>query len=107
MYSYPEQLGIGGVGDRSTPMQVIAPSDGARWAEIKTGTVFTCGLRTPSNALYCFGNNDYGSAGSNGTTSSYIPVLTSAPSDGSSWSSFAIGDRHACAIRALGTLYCW
>ncbi len=98
---------------RTTPLAVREPEAGepaADWAQVATGTSFTCGLKQDGRLL-CWGNHAVGQLGSGdapGDYSSPRPVLE--PGGGepaSDWVQVAAGDSHACAVKQSGELFCW
>ena len=64
-----------------------------------------CGTRR-GGALYCWGRNDHGQVGGGAATSGTARVTTPARVTGT-WSSFAVGENHACAVNVAGLLWCW
>jgi alpha-tubulin suppressor-like RCC1 family protein len=80
-------------GDAALPIKSVSASNG------------TMCLIDNSDALWCWGTNDYGQAGS-GTPPD--PVATPMQiAIGTPWASVAVGQDHACAITTDGALYCW
>ena len=67
---------FGQVGNGETRADVLAPAAVAgdiRFAYIKAGELFTCGV-TSDGAAYCWGDNEYGQLGDGTTISSSVPV---------------------------------
>jgi len=73
------------------------------FSKLVTGSSFTCGLSTASQA-YCWGNNSDGQLGNGTFTSAGTPTLAAS---GRTFSSIAAGLRHACGISTDGEVYCW
>ncbi len=99
------QLGVSGVGESTTPLQVSGFSD---WRFIRTGDHHTCGLRgsaTGGAELWCWGYNVNGELGT-GVVDGIIYTPTR-ESTGRLWMQLATGHWHTCAVRDDGTLWCW
>lgn len=97
------QLGSGGGPDEQRPVQV---SGGVTtWSAVAAGGDHTCGLRT-SGRLYCWGDDDNGQLGDDGTLAdSSTPVLVAGGF--TDWTDVTAGLDHTCARREVGRLYCW
>ncbi len=95
------QLGNGDLGDRTAPVRTTNVTD---WKRLSTGTNHTCAYRG-TGTLYCWGKNDArqsvetSSSESFQTPQRYVGIYD--------WRTIAAGDRHTCAIRATGRIYCW
>lgn len=83
-----KQVSCGGAGPN------IGPSDGGHMAAVKT-----------DNTLWLWGYNLQGQLGDNTSTPRSSPVQT--VSAGSNWKWVSCGERHTCAIKTDGTLWCW
>lgn len=99
---------LGSVGNNSTidqwaPVSVSGLSSGVTAIAIGGGS-FTCAL-TNAGAVRCWGQNDRGQTGNNGTTTQYTPVSVSGLSSGVT--AIAAGRDHACALIAGGGVKCW
>jgi alpha-tubulin suppressor-like RCC1 family protein len=93
------ELGDGTTTQRLTP---VAVAGGLRFAEVSSGSFFTCGL-TDTGVAYCWGGNSGGVLGDGTTTQRLTPtrvagVLT--------FSSLSTGSDHTCGLSA-GMMYCW
>ncbi len=106
-------LGAGGIGDRSRPIQVqtdTGPGGWSDWTMITPGVENgTCGIRANGTA-WCWGLNDYGVGGYNGTGTDNRPrqVHSSSSSTGwTDWTSISRGTTYACGVRSNGTAWCW
>jgi alpha-tubulin suppressor-like RCC1 family protein len=64
----------------------------------------TCGIRSTTNYLYCWGDN---SDGASGTTTDIGRTTPSSPVSDLSFSSLSLGFAHACGITASGIAQCW
>ncbi|MBI5547307.1 MAG: hypothetical protein HY901_25780 [Deltaproteobacteria bacterium] len=87
-------------------------SDTAPWALFELGGAFPsgCGIRKNGGGLWCWGSNVFGMLGVGDAVPDFSasPVLVDADPG---WVSVAVGDRHACAVKADSqhhpTRYCW
>jgi alpha-tubulin suppressor-like RCC1 family protein len=80
-------------------------SGGLTFAVISAGTYFTCGLVADSTA-YCWGANDYHQLG--GDSLAITPHSTPIPVyGGKKFVVIAAGQRHVCALDAVGAAWCW
>ena len=81
----------------------LAPLTGANFLSASADGV-ACGLRD-DHTLFCVGRNADGELG-RGTTTPYELALGQVGAVGE-WNAVSVGDRHVCAIRSDGTLWCW
>jgi alpha-tubulin suppressor-like RCC1 family protein len=86
-------------------------SNAIRPSRIDAGTYFACGLFSDSK-LRCWGRNDQGQlgAGPGDDVGDEPGELTSSLQTvdlPANVVSFALGDSHACAVLANGSVYCW
>lgn len=105
------QLGYGIGPDQPLPVSVnsIYP-----WTGITAAGDRTCGGMSADSSstvfsLWCWGDNTSGQLG-NGThvgKSSPSPVQTEHGVTPYQWTDIAAGEKHTCALRAEGTLWCW
>jgi alpha-tubulin suppressor-like RCC1 family protein len=88
----------------ATPLPTAPVSGGAgvRAVEVTAGQAFACALLSDST-VSCWGSNASGQLGNGTTTSSNVPV----PSTATHAVALAAGSNHACAILVLGTVSCW
>ncbi|APR74979.1 BNR repeat domain protein [Minicystis rosea] len=70
--------------------------------EIALGGRFTCARR--GGAVDCFGSNEFGQLGDGTTTDHAKPAAVPGLDDAVA---LALGERHACALRAGGRVACW
>ena len=75
------------------------------WAAAAAGSAHTCALRDDST-LWCWGAGESGQLGLGTTASPSSPQPVTTPAD-TGWASVTAGDRHTCAVRVGGTLWCW
>ncbi len=108
------QLGLNNTRDSSTFNRIARDSE---WLSVSTGYNHTCGIEDyteedPNNPasflrfkrLYCWGGNALGQLGI-GTTitqSTIFDVETDFE-----WTQVSPGNKHTCAIRLDGSLWCW
>jgi alpha-tubulin suppressor-like RCC1 family protein len=87
--------------DSSLPREVRA---GINFHDVSVGQGHVCAV-TRDGALYCWGRNTDGQLGI-GTDEPQLrtPARVGTSSD---YRAVAAGQRHSCAIRAGGTLWCW
>jgi alpha-tubulin suppressor-like RCC1 family protein len=95
------QLGTGG-SSTAIPGQV-APGVNS-WRQVSGGMEHTCATRM-DGSLWCWGTNRQGQLGSAVGDYSNTPVRVLPTAQ--DWVQVSAGDRHTCAIRAGGTLWCW
>lgn len=99
------QLGLGTISDTPTgmPTQVSMPMSGG-WVQVSLGSAHACAIRS-DGTLWCWGSNDSGRLGIGGTSGNHdTPQLVADPGP---WLQVDAGDRHTCAIKVAGTLWCW
>ncbi len=95
------ELGLDGNTSARRLVPTTLPADGA-YLEVSAGAYTSCGIST-ARRLYCWGRNDFGSAGVGDTVPhDELPLVSSA-----SWSVVSPGGGHTCAVRTNGTAYCW
>ncbi|GIF41571.1 hypothetical protein Axi01nite_58820 [Actinoplanes xinjiangensis] len=97
------ELGDGTTVSSSGPVTVNAD---LTTRTVVAGLRYSCALTT-AGRLWCWGDNLGGLLG-DGT---FVPS-TSMPSavrvgDGTDWADVAVGERHTCAVRTSGSLWCW
>ncbi len=117
-YNLLGRLGDGhGLGDQSDPaMSVTAPlaiDVGASYLAVDAGEAHSCAIRQ-GGALYCFGLDDRGQLGFEGSRSCSLNGASSAcelaprlVSGSVSWTQIAVGGSHSCGLDAAGLLYCF
>ncbi len=99
--NYTGQVGDGTTTARSTPTQV---GTSTAWTSLSAGSYHNCALRT-DGSLWCWGSSGFGQIGDG---SVFEDVLTPTQiGAGATWKSVDAGDRHTCAVRTNGTLWCW
>lgn len=88
-------------GNTITPTQVGSATD---WVTMDSGYRHACAIKTNGN-LWCWGDNSDGRTGQ-GTTSGTLdlPAQVGSATD---WASVSGGEKHTCAIKTNGTLWCW
>jgi alpha-tubulin suppressor-like RCC1 family protein len=99
------QLGDGQISQNSIayePVDVIGEPDGLQ--AIASGAHHTCVI-TATGGLLCWGDNDYGQLGNGSQSDSAVPV----PVTGMSSDVIQVvgGERHTCALKDDGTVWCW
>ncbi len=98
------QLGDGGgsAGQENSPRTVSNLSDAVQLA---AGTASACARRATGQVV-CWGDRDEGRLGDGGSNAGFseIPVAVIGFADAIDVS---VGHRHACAVRAGGTVMCW
>ena len=83
----------------ATPAAVDSNTD---WTQVAVGTV-TCGIRSSTNGLYCWGASSQGDLGLGTTTSVATPTRIGTDT----FTSVSVGYFDTCAIRSDGALFCW
>jgi alpha-tubulin suppressor-like RCC1 family protein len=77
----------------------------SQWNHIAVGGEHACGIRL-GNTLWCWGDNSEGELGIGSTTSQDLPQQVTRPAV-AGWASVTAGGFFGCAIRKVGTLWCW
>jgi alpha-tubulin suppressor-like RCC1 family protein len=90
------------------PVQVGTDTD---WATLATGGQHACAIKA-SGALYCWGSNYKGQLGQGGElpTSTTGVLQSEAPlqvGTDTDWVDVACGDKHVCARKQSGAIYCF
>ena len=88
-------------GQLSTFTQV---ESSAQWSSLSTGTMHTCAIRK-DGTLWCWGRNFENQLGTN--EPGFYAQPTQERSQAENWSSLQAGQRHVCAVKTDGTLWCW
>lgn len=98
-------LGLLGVGSGTATPQAMPMRSGMElWRTIDAGTQHVCGIRQ-SGQLACWGDRTDGRIGVGATTGSQTSPLNV---DGATdWAMVSAGDKHTCAIKTSGQLFCW
>jgi alpha-tubulin suppressor-like RCC1 family protein len=96
------QLGDRSNTDRSDPVQIT--SLGAEVAEVAAGSWHTC-ARKIDGTLWCWGSNLIGELGIGSTADRNAPVEVAALAQ--QVRSVACGERHSCAVKSDGSVWCW
>jgi alpha-tubulin suppressor-like RCC1 family protein len=103
------QLGDGTILSRSAPVEVAAMSNDVARVAGGVRSQSTCAISN-SGALWCWGGNSHGQLGDGTTTDRRAPVPVSTDASGASFTTMTdvcSGQRHTCARRVDGTLWCW
>jgi len=95
------QQGNGSIADQLVPLQ---GGGSLLFTAIATGAYHTCGVVTPGNVPRCWGNNGSGQLGDATIMQQNTPVLVITTE---TFTSFAAGDSHSCALTADGRGFCW
>ncbi|MFO0644242.1 MAG: Ig-like domain-containing protein [Polyangiaceae bacterium] len=96
------QVGNNGTLDRRVPTAVVGLSSGV--AAIYAHHQQTCALMA-TGGVKCWGRNDHGQVGNNGTLDRIVP--TDVVGLDSGVASLALGDGHVCALDTAGGVQCW
>lgn len=88
----------------STEPQPVAVSGGSLWKSIRTGSVFTCGIKNDDSA-WCWGAGGSGQLGDGTTTAAQTTPVS--VSGGYSWKLVDPGANHACGIQSDDSAWCW
>ena len=101
----------GGVACSTTPVEVgtIGGSPGTKVTAISMGGEHGCALLV-DGTVWCWGKNNDGQLG-NGTNTAFIAspvqVWAGATTQLTGVSGLALGQRHSCAFKQDGTVWCW
>jgi alpha-tubulin suppressor-like RCC1 family protein len=98
------QLGDSTTTNRTSPVAVQQPG-GLTFAQLSTGSAFTCGLDGGGPA-WCWGNNGNGQLGIGSLTASRVPAAVSQPS-GVTFTEVRAGGVHGCGLDTVGQAWCW
>ena len=79
---------------------VALGGDGFSWAH-------TCVIIKSTGAVQCWGSNDYGQLGNGSTSTTPIGVANATTPIASGAVAIAAGERHTCAMKNDGTVWCW
>jgi alpha-tubulin suppressor-like RCC1 family protein len=90
----------GGDGGDAAPLVIVPTPSPA----IGAGVAFGCAIDA-TGAVWCWGNDAYGQAGSTPSSASIAEPQLVAGIANATW--IALGDYHACAITASHAVYCW
>jgi alpha-tubulin suppressor-like RCC1 family protein len=60
-----------------------------------------------TGAVRCWGSNDYGQLGNGSTSTTPIGVASATTPIASGAVAIAAGERHTCAMKSDGTVWCW
>ncbi len=101
-YNVNGNLGNGSTQDQATPVLISMPA-GKTFHDIAGGDQHTCAI-DQTNALWCWGYNQYGSIGDGTTTNRLTPVQVTVPGG---VASLGFGNFESCAISLNGSTYCW
>lgn len=86
------------------PMSVNVDGNYNIWESVDLGNEHTCAIQT-DNTLWCWGYNINGELGDGTKTNKDVP--TQEISAASNWNVVSAGEKHTCAIKTDGTLWCW
>ncbi|MEM9488462.1 MAG: DNRLRE domain-containing protein, partial [Myxococcota bacterium] len=105
------QVGDGTTADRHTPAAVDQDSSGAAFDQVTdvcSGIDHTCARRS-DGTVYCWGRDSDHQLGNDAhaSTSAHTRPVPVAFPGAVMPSGLSCGDRHTCAIRDDGTLWCW
>jgi alpha-tubulin suppressor-like RCC1 family protein len=105
LFCWPNGNGALGSGDAASSLPVAVSPQG-NWTEVSAGDYnATCGIR--NGQLFCWGRNVRGILGIGGGVDNLDQLDTpQRVGNASDWTSVAVGEAHACGIRA-GSLFCW
>lgn len=96
------QLGNGTNEGSARPVEVVGLEGEVK--DVVAGEAHACALLA-SEAVMCWGNNEYGNLGYSGPGSSNVPVKVAVDAAGSP--GFDVVGTGTCIIRPGGLLYCW
>ena len=96
------QLGSGTNTNSSTPS--IEATESSDWEQVAVGSKHSCGLKE-NGTLWCWGDNSNGQLGTGDTSAQNQPVQES--TGASNWTQVTLGEKHSCAIKVDGSLWCW
>ncbi len=85
-----------------SPVDVMGLPSGIR--AIAAGGRHTCAI-TAQGGLLCWGDNQYGQLGNNTQGNSAVPAQVTGMTSGVV--AVTLGDRHTCALKDDGSVWCW
>jgi len=104
------QLGGGGTASSDVPVAVQTSGvlAGQALTQISTNFYQTCAVDR-AGVAFCWGGNPDGELGDGTTRDSDVPVAvdTSGVLAGKAVAQISSGDDNTCALRSIGTAYCW
>ena len=101
-WGYDNDGELGDGGQSFGPVQVTTL--GSDVATVCAGRLHTCAVKT-DGSLWCWGSNYFGQLGDGTSTDRTTPVQVTAL--GNSVAAVSAGNRHTCAVKTDGTLWCW
>ena len=84
-------------------MVVRPPAAGFLNGSISVGGLASCGIRTPSDTIFCWGDDTYGQLDGTPSTSTHL----GSPPGGGTFTQVSAGNTHTCGIRTNGAVLCW
>lgn len=97
------QLGNGAGGDSAAPVQETTAA--TNWKTVSAGENHTCAVKT-NGTLWCWGDDGNLTLG-NGATTGIQQSPVQEASSATDWDSVSSSQRHTCAVKTNGTLWCW
>ncbi len=105
------QIGDNSATQRTAPVLV---SGGLTWSALAVSHSYsarhhTCGIRSGTSTVYCWGGNNYGQLGTNNTTQYQVPTVVYASGNlsGKTILKVAVGGDHSCVVASDNYAYCW
>lgn len=96
------QLGDGTTIRHGDPTVVQDMGEGVR--HVAAGMLHTCAV-SATGSVRCWGQNDSGQLGDGSTAPQLKPTTVSGLDTGVT--ALAVGERHSCALTAIGEVWCW
>ena len=101
------QLGTGDGEDRNVPTEIAAPDGMENISVVSAGGEHSCALDV-SGVVWCWGRDDKGQLGTDGSGDSNVPLQVSTGSGMTGAVEFiSAGGKHTCAVDLSDTLWCW
>ncbi len=98
------RLGDGSVTGNQTTL-VRESTNATDWLQLSAGGIHNCAIKT-NRSLWCWGYDNNGQIG-NGANTDLLSSPVRESTNATDWSQVSGGERHTCATKTNGALYCW
>jgi alpha-tubulin suppressor-like RCC1 family protein len=106
--NYFGELGTGQEPPNNPPLTVPSPVGTLKdWTLVVAGANHTCGLRSATNLLSCWGYNYYGQVGNGSSGANATVYQPTGVAFGRPWLTLAAGEATTCGVAMDANLFCW